>query len=102
MAEDRPMSAAADARGSLLWGPLTRFALVVVLLTAAIDQAAKLWLLHAMKKYWGPRVTTVWPKQGHYAIDERVRTIPPPDVSIDRIGELLAWSGDGLLQAGRV
>ena len=66
----------------------------------AVDD--KLWLLHAMKKYWGPRVTTVWPKQGHYAIDERVRTIPPPDVSIDRIGELLAWTGDGLLQAGRV
>jgi len=48
MAEDRPMSAASDARGSFLWGPLTRFALVIVLLTAAIDQAAKLWLLHAV------------------------------------------------------
>jgi signal peptidase II len=39
------MSAASDARGSFLWGPLTRFALVIVLVTAAIDQAAKLWLL---------------------------------------------------------
>ena len=48
MAEDRPMSAASDARGSLLWGPLTRFALVIVVATAAIDQAAKLWLLHAV------------------------------------------------------
>ena len=48
MAEDRPMRAASDARGSLLWGPLTRFALVIVVATAAVDQAAKLWLLHAV------------------------------------------------------
>jgi len=30
---------------SLLWGPLTRFGLVVAVVTAAIDQALKLWLL---------------------------------------------------------
>ena len=30
---------------SYLWGPLTRFGLIVVVLTAAIDQAVKLWLL---------------------------------------------------------
>ena len=30
---------------SLLWGPLTRFALAVALAAAAIDQAIKLWLL---------------------------------------------------------
>jgi signal peptidase II len=29
----------------MLWGPLTRFALAVALVAAAIDQAAKLWLL---------------------------------------------------------
>src|SRR6266478_5130134 len=33
---------------SLLWGPLTRFALIIVLVTAAIDQAAKLWLLFVL------------------------------------------------------
>jgi signal peptidase II len=32
-------------RASLLWGPLTCFGLVVALVTAAIDQALKLWLL---------------------------------------------------------
>ena len=32
-------------RAPLLWGPLTRFALAVALLAAAIDQATKLWLL---------------------------------------------------------
>jgi signal peptidase II len=30
---------------SYLYGPLTRFGLVVVVLTTAVDQAAKLWLL---------------------------------------------------------
>ena len=54
----------------------------------------KLWLLHAMKRYWGARVTTVWPKQGHYVTDARVRTLPAPDVTIERIGGLLAWSPD--------
>src|SRR5215469_2608288 len=29
-----------------LYGPFTRFGLIVVVLTAAIDQAAKIWLLH--------------------------------------------------------
>jgi signal peptidase II len=32
-------------RTPLLWGPLTRFALAVAVVAAAIDQAAKLWLL---------------------------------------------------------
>jgi len=54
----------------------------------------KLWLLHAMKRYWGSRVTTIWPKQGHYVTDARVRTLPPPDVTIERIGGLLAWAPD--------
>jgi signal peptidase II len=30
---------------SLLWGPLTRFGLIVAALAAVIDQASKLWLL---------------------------------------------------------
>jgi signal peptidase II len=34
-----------EARAPLLWGALTRFALAVALVAAAIDQAAKLWLL---------------------------------------------------------
>ena len=45
VAEDRSINAASGARGSLLWGPLTPFALVVAVAAAAIDQAAKLWLL---------------------------------------------------------
>ena len=58
----------------------------------------KLWLLHAIKKHWRTRVTTVWPKQGHYVTDDRVRTLPPPDVTIERIGGLLEWSPSPSIQ----
>lgn len=59
----------------------------------------KLWLLHAIKRYWGPRVTTVWPKQGHYVTDDRVRTLAAPDVTLERIGDLLKWDLDALVRA---
>ena len=50
----------------------------------------KLRILTAVKKIWGPRVTTVFPKQGHYAYDPQVlASYPPADVNIDRIGDLL-------------
>jgi signal peptidase II len=42
--EGTPMRTQSD-RAPVLWGPLTRFALAVALVAAAIDQAAKLWLL---------------------------------------------------------
>jgi FMN phosphatase YigB (HAD superfamily) len=59
----------------------------------------KLWLLEAMKKHWGPRVTTVWPRQGHYVTDARVQALPRPDVTLSRIGELLSWDLPRLRQA---
>jgi FMN phosphatase YigB (HAD superfamily) len=59
----------------------------------------KLWLLHAIKAHWGGRVTTVWPRQGHYVTDARVNSLPPPDVTLARIGELLAWTPERLQQA---
>jgi len=61
----------------------------------------KLWLLHAIKAHWGRRVTTVWPKQGHYVSDARVQALPPPDVTLSRIGELLAWTPERLRQSAR-
>jgi FMN phosphatase YigB (HAD superfamily) len=49
----------------------------------------KLRILDAVKKVWGDRVTTVFPRQGHYASDpETLRKYPPADLSLDRIGEL--------------
>jgi FMN phosphatase YigB (HAD superfamily) len=59
----------------------------------------KLWLLHAIKSHWGSRVTTVWPKQGHYVTDPRVRSLAAPDVTIERIGGLLGWTIEDLVAA---
>jgi FMN phosphatase YigB (HAD superfamily) len=51
----------------------------------------KLRILAAVKAVWRDRVTTVFPRQGHYANDAKARsTYPPADVEIDRIGDLLA------------
>ncbi len=50
----------------------------------------KLRLLNAAKQHWGSRLTTVFPRQGHYALDpEILANYPPADVTVDRIGELL-------------
>jgi FMN phosphatase YigB (HAD superfamily) len=60
----------------------------------------KLRILAAMKATWGARLTTVFPRQGHYANDEKANAQhPPADVTIDRIGALLDWDLDRLLAA---
>jgi FMN phosphatase YigB (HAD superfamily) len=62
----------------------------------------KLRILTAIKKAWGRRVTTVFPKQGHYATDPEVlKKYPPADVDIDRIGGLLDYDLPVLLERGR-
>jgi FMN phosphatase YigB (HAD superfamily) len=50
----------------------------------------KLRILAALKEVWGERVTTVFPRQGHYAHDPKIlTTYPPADITIDRIGALM-------------
>lgn len=50
----------------------------------------KIRILAAMKEQWGSRLTTVFVRQGHYALDpEIVAKYPAADLTIDRIGELL-------------
>jgi FMN phosphatase YigB (HAD superfamily) len=50
----------------------------------------KVRILSAVKKAWGSRVTTVFPRQGHYAVDEKeVAKYPKPDFTMDRIGALM-------------
>jgi FMN phosphatase YigB (HAD superfamily) len=51
----------------------------------------KVRLLTAFKRIWGERVTTVFPRQGHYALDASVASYPPPDATIERIADLLAF-----------
>jgi FMN phosphatase YigB (HAD superfamily) len=49
----------------------------------------KVRILAALKKHWGDRVTTVFPRQGHYALDAaEVAKYPKPDITLDRIGDL--------------
>jgi FMN phosphatase YigB (HAD superfamily) len=58
----------------------------------------KLRILTAVKQVWGARVTTVFPRQGHYAHDPHIlASYPPAEVSIERIGDLLNWGLQALL-----
>jgi FMN phosphatase YigB (HAD superfamily) len=62
----------------------------------------KVRILTAVKAAWGSRVTTVWPRQGHYALDSAdVAKYPAPDLTIQRIGDLVDHDLDGLLAASR-
>jgi FMN phosphatase YigB (HAD superfamily) len=59
-------------------------------------------ILAAVKAAWGRRVTTVFPRQGHYALDaEEVAKYPPPDVTLARIGDLVEHHADALRRAAR-
>jgi hypothetical protein len=52
----------------------------------------KLRILTAMKEIWGDRLTTVFPRQGQYALDHKnIAVYPPADLTIDRIGALIDY-----------
>jgi len=52
----------------------------------------KLRILDAVKRFWGNRVTTVFPRQGSYAHDPKMTgAFLPADVTIERIGDLLSF-----------
>jgi FMN phosphatase YigB (HAD superfamily) len=52
----------------------------------------KVRILDAVKKVWGAHVTTVFPRQGHYAADAKENAkYPTPDVTVDRIDQLLEY-----------
>ncbi len=58
----------------------------------------KLRILAAMKKVWGDRLTTVFPRQGHYANDPKNSVAyPPADMTIEHIGELIDYDFPTLL-----
>jgi FMN phosphatase YigB (HAD superfamily) len=57
-------------------------------------------ILTAMKAQMGDRLLTVFPRQGHYALDPAdVGRYPPADVTIERIGDLLSMDIAALLSA---
>jgi FMN phosphatase YigB (HAD superfamily) len=60
----------------------------------------KLRILTAIKTRWRSRVTTVFPRQGHYARDpQALASFPPADVTIEHIDNLLNYDLRALLAA---
>ena len=60
----------------------------------------KLRILTAMKKLWRDRLTTVFPRQGHYALDSNaIAAYPPADLTIERICDLVNYDLPALLDA---
>ena len=55
---------------------------------AMVDE--KLRILAAMKQIMTNRLTTIFPRQGHYALDENIlHAYPAVDLVVERIGDLL-------------
>ena len=62
----------------------------------------KLRILTAVKEVWGSRLTTIFPRQGHYAHDPKALAMyPPADITIENIAQLLHYDRPTLLAAGR-
>lgn len=60
----------------------------------------KLRILDAVKRVWHDRVTTVFPRQGHYAHDQKILAeFPPADIAVDRIGELVAYEREAFFRS---
>jgi FMN phosphatase YigB (HAD superfamily) len=58
----------------------------------------KLRILTAVKKIWRARVTTVFVRQGHYALDPQILAkYPPADVDIQRIGDIIDFELEELM-----
>jgi len=61
----------------------------------------KLRILAAMKRIWKDRLTTIFPRQGHYALDSgNSAAYPPADISIEHIGDLVARLPDVIRALG--
>jgi len=60
----------------------------------------KLRVLAAMKNAWGERLTTVFPRQGHYALDPmNIAAYAPADVTVESIGDLINHDFSALSRA---
>jgi hypothetical protein len=62
----------------------------------------KLRILDAIKKVWHEKVTTIFPRQGHYAHDPEILTAyPPADLTVERIGDLVTLDLQTILAAAK-
>lgn len=61
----------------------------------------KLSVLAAMKEVWGERLTTVLPRQGHYALDPKnIAGYAPAALTIEHIGDLVHYGLAAFLGRG--
>jgi FMN phosphatase YigB (HAD superfamily) len=60
----------------------------------------KIRILTMAKKIWGERLTTVFPRQGHYALAPDVAEYAAPDITVERISDLVGYDM-GALSGGR-
>jgi FMN phosphatase YigB (HAD superfamily) len=61
----------------------------------------KVRILTAVKQQWGERVTTVFPRQGHYARGPEVARYPSPDLTIEHIGEFVSLDEATIIDAAK-
>ncbi|HET6383243.1 MAG TPA: HAD family hydrolase [Armatimonadota bacterium] len=60
----------------------------------------KLRILSAVKKAWAGRLTTVFPRQGHYAHDlAAIAEYPAADITVESIGDLLQYDRAAFLRS---
>ena len=60
----------------------------------------KVRILASVKNAWKSQVTTVFPRQGHYATDEKeVVKYRPPDLTVEHIAALLDYNSSALISA---
>jgi FMN phosphatase YigB (HAD superfamily) len=59
----------------------------------------KAYLLTAMKRLLGARLTTVFVRQGHYAAMPAAPDDPAPDIEVDHIGDLCRFTAADFLPA---
>jgi FMN phosphatase YigB (HAD superfamily) len=62
----------------------------------------KLRILSAMTKVWDDKLTTVFPRQGHYALDPKnISSYPPAHITVQRIGDLANYGPAELMGEAR-
>ena len=100
-------------RRSGLWDAVQGRVLIYVHKEQMLDRVQRLYparrhvmvddkqrLLTAMKEVMGDRLVTVFPRQGHYALDPaNIGRYPAADCTIDAIGDLLTLDIDALFGA---
>lgn len=60
----------------------------------------KLRILAAMKRIWGKRLTTIFPRQGHYALDPgNIAAYPSADLTVEHISDLIHVDLPALLRS---